>query len=193
MAQFVQATSQNDERYQRSVALRNARLGLVLWRFANGMIFVFFAFANTLMRQAQPSWPPPGVARLDAVLPIIITVLLGASWFTAGRMLDAMRREERPSVGRGLLLTAGLGSAFLVGLIVVCAQIPYSGAYSSIVLAMNGFHAVHTVIGLGLLAWVFSRISRYTKDNHWALEGTVVFWQFIVLMWVFFFAVIYVL
>jgi cytochrome c oxidase subunit 3 len=192
MAQFVPTTSFDDERYRHDIALKNARLGLVLWRIGNGLIFVFFAFANALMRQAQPSWPPPGVARLDATLPIIITGVLILSWFSAARVQNTMRREDRADVRRSVLITAGLGIAFLAGLMVVSAQIPYSGAYSSIVVAMNLFHAVHTAIGLVLLAWVFPRIERYTRESYWGLEGTVVFWQFIVLMWAFFFAVIYV-
>lgn len=191
MAQFVQHADQQPA----DIALRNARLGLVLWRIANGMVFVFFVYANYLMRTVQPSWPPPGVARLDTTVPILISVVIILSSVVASQIRAAMRSEKRANVQRGIALTSALGLLFFAGLLVVCTQVPYSGPYSSIVLAMNAFHGVHVVVGVALFLNAALKVQRgvYTKDRHWGLEGAVVFWHFVSAMWVFFFLVIYVL
>jgi heme/copper-type cytochrome/quinol oxidase subunit 3 len=165
-----------------------------LWRITNGLVFVFFIFANYLMRNAQPSWPPPGVARVDMGVPLVISAALLLSAVTASRILAAIRRDDRLSAQRHVLATMSLGAIFLIGVVAVIAQIPYSGSYSSIIVMMNGFHALHVIVGLGLFGYVLLKIGRgaYTQDRHWGAEGTIIFWHFVDLMWVFFFLVIYV-
>lgn len=188
-------TPYDQEQYLRERALKNARLGLLLWRIANGLVFIFFGFANALMRQAQPSWPPPGVARLDATLPIIVTGVILLSGITASRALAQTRKNHHGAAQTAMLATIGLGVAFLVGLLVAMSQVPYSGPYSSIVLTMNGFHAAHVVVASLMMGYIYlkSRRGAYSSENHWGVEAVVIFWHFVDLMWLFFFAVIYVL
>jgi len=191
MAQFAQ----HIEHAEVDVPLKNARLGLLLWRIANGLIFLFFAYANYLMRTVQPSWPPPGVARLDITVPVLITLAIVLSSVSAWQVRVAMRRENHAAVKRNTFITVGLGALFFVGLLIACLQVPYSGPYSSIVLTMNVFHGLHVIVGLGLFFYALRRLGQgvYTKDRHWGLEASVVFWQFVDAMWVFFFLVIYIL
>jgi heme/copper-type cytochrome/quinol oxidase subunit 3 len=195
MAQFAQPVSFNDEAYLRELALKNARLGLLLWRIANGLVFVFFAFANALMRSVQPSWPPPGVERLDATLPVILTGVLLFSSVTASRAMASIRRGDATAMSRHLVFTSLLGAAFMAGIVYFSVQIPYSGAYSSIIVAMNGFHALHVLVGIAIFAYIMLRAGQgtYTKERYWTVEAGVLFWHFVDLMWVFFFAVIFVL
>jgi heme/copper-type cytochrome/quinol oxidase subunit 3 len=195
MAQFAQPITLDDQEYLRQLALKNARLGLLLWRLVNGMVFAFFVFANGLMRTTQPSWPPPGVQPLDAGVPLILTILIGASFFTASRSLSAIRGGAVGALVQQIVITSVLGIVFLVGILAYTGQIPVSGPYSSITITMNVFHALHVVIGVLLLAFVLVRARQglYSKERYWMVEAAVVFWQFVVLMWVFFFAVIYVL
>jgi cytochrome c oxidase subunit 3 len=58
---------------------------------------------------------------------------------------------------------------------------------------MNGFHIVHAVVGMLLFAYVLRRAAIYTPENHWTVEAATVFWHFVDLMWMFFFAVIYII
>lgn len=193
-AQFAPSVGYSEE-YLRDQALRNARLGLLLWRIANGLVFVFFAFANFLMRGVQPSWPPPGVERLEMGLPLVITALLMISGVFATRAHNAIKKDDVLGLRTNVLITMGLGAAFLVGIIGVSVRIPYSGPYSSIILSMNAFHALHVVIGMLLLTFVWLRAhrGRYSRERHWAVEASVVFWHFVDLMWLFFFAIIYLI
>ncbi len=194
-AEFAPTSFVDADRLRQDQALKNRRFGLFLWRIANGGVFVFFIFANYLMRSVQPSWPPPGVARLDAALPTVLAALLLLSAIPAGRALASIRRSDVLSMKRHILATVALGIAFVAGMIAVCLQIPYSGPYSSIVMTMNGFHILHAIAGMLLFAVVFRRAGQgaYSKDEFWGVEASVVFWHFVDLMWVFFFAVLYVL
>jgi heme/copper-type cytochrome/quinol oxidase subunit 3 len=49
--------------------------------------------------------------------------------------------------------------------------------------------------GMVLFGYVFRKAQHgaYSRESHWSVEATVVFWHFIELMWVFFFLVLYVL
>ncbi len=193
-AQFAQPSNFDDKQYQETLALKNKRFGLVLWRIANGMVFIFFALANYLMRQAQGSWPPPGVSRLDAGLPTLITLALVLSSLPAFRLQAAARREDKRGMITNISAIVVLGCVFLVGMVLVWRQVPFSGSYSSIFFVMTAFHSLHVIIGMLLLGFVFLRVRRgmYTKDNHWSLEAGVVFWHFVDLMWLVFFIVLYV-
>jgi heme/copper-type cytochrome/quinol oxidase subunit 3 len=196
-AQFADSSvltaQQQEEQLRQTLALKNKRLALLIWQIANGFIFLFFIFANYLMRNAQPSWPPPGIERADAAIPAVLSVVLLVSSIPASRALNAIRRGDNNGMRSNLLITIALGAVFTLGMIYVIASLPYSGAYSSIVNTMNGFHALHALIGMGLLAAVAFRANRASKENHWTVEGSVVFWHFVDLMWVFFFLVLYVL
>ena len=194
-AQFARPVTFNEEQFLHDRELKNKRFALQLWRIVNGMVFVFFAFAYYLIRSTQASWPPEGVARIDGTLPAIFTVVLLISALPAIRVQAAIRRGERAAMQRNILITAALGLVFLVGLVFVWRQVPYSGSYSAIFFVMTGFHAFHVLAGLVLFGYVFWKAQRgaYSKENHWSVEATVVFWHFIELMWVFFFLVLYVL
>src|SRR5690349_1019529 len=93
-----------EEQMQRDLDLKNKRFALQLWRLCNGGVFVFFIFANYLMRQ-QTTWPPPGVDRLNAVIPTIISLGLLVSGWTAFQAQQAIRRNDREGLLRNILIT----------------------------------------------------------------------------------------
>jgi cytochrome c oxidase subunit 3 len=183
------------ERVMRDLDLKNKRLALQLWRIVNGGVFLFFIFANYLMRQQQPIWPPPGVDRLNATIPTIISLGLLISGWTALLAQRAIRRNDREGMLRNIILTVALGVVFLVGLAFVWRQVPYTGGYSAIFFTMTGFHAIHVFAGMLLFAYVFRKGQRggYSAEDHWGVEATVIFWHFVDLMWVLYFIVLYML
>jgi cytochrome c oxidase subunit III len=194
-AQFARPASfEEEQQYLHAQELKNKRFALQLWRLVNGMIFVFFAFANYLMRSAEGSWPPQGVSRLDATLPAIFSAILLLSALPATRVQAAIGRNDRTAMLRNILATLALGVVFLIGLALIWRQVPYSGAYSTIFFTMTGFHAVHVGVGMILFAYVFLKAQKgaYSPENHWSVEATVVFWHFVELMWIFYFVVLYI-
>src|SRR5438876_11567745 len=86
-----------EEQIQRELDLKNNRFALQLWRIVNAGLFLFFIFANYLMRQQTP-WPPPGVDRLNATVPTIISLGLLISGWTALLAQRAVRRNDREAM-----------------------------------------------------------------------------------------------
>ncbi len=194
-AQFARPLDYDEAQLRHEQELKNKRFGLQLWRLVNGFVFAFFILANYLMRLTQGTWPPPGVTRLDATLPALFSIPLLLSALPASRALAAIRREDRPAMQRYSLATVGLGLVFLAGLVLIWRQVPYSGSYSAIFFTMTGFHAFHVIVGALLFGFVMWKAARgaYSRENHWSVEATVIFWHFIELMWIFYFVVLYLL
>jgi len=194
-AQFVQPELFDDKRYQESTSLKNKRFALQIWWIVNGMVFLFFAFANYLMRSVQNTWPPQGVARIDITLPAIFSVVLLVSTFPANRVLASIRRGDRVGMARYIAATLVLGLLFLIGLWLVWRQVPYSGSYSAIFFTMTGFHGFHVAVGMLLFGfvWLKARSGAYSKESHWFVEAAVIFWYFIAIMWIGYFVILYIL
>ena len=61
--------------------------------------------------------------------------------------------------------------------------------------AMTGLHALHMIIGLGLLAFLvyFAWRGRYTPEYHAPVELTGLYWHFVDIVWIFLFPLLYLL
>jgi cytochrome c oxidase subunit 3 len=191
-AQFAQPSTFDEAQYLQTVALKNRRFGLLLWRVANGMIFVFFIFANLLMRTVQATWPPAGIPKADVLVPTIFTVLLALSWIPTLTAQGAVRTEKQGRLVASTGAICAVGIAFLVGIGLMWRVLIPGNAYSSIFYVMLGFHALHVIAGMILFGYVYAQRAKFSKENFWAVEAASVFWQFVVLMWVFFYLVLYI-
>ncbi len=61
--------------------------------------------------------------------------------------------------------------------------------------AMTGLHALHMVIGIGILAvlaWLAWR-GVFSPDNHNLVEGVGLYWHFVDIVWIFLFPLLYLL
>ncbi len=59
--------------------------------------------------------------------------------------------------------------------------------------AMTGFHALHMIIGIGLLlvlAWQANR-GKFSKEYHSYIELTGLYWHFVDIVWIFLFPLLY--
>jgi len=167
----------DEERLQRERDLNNKRTALQLWRVANGGVFAFFILANYLMRQQITPWPPEGVARIGATIPLFISLALLASSWTAMRAKRAIRVDNLPRMRRYTWITLALGLVFLVGMVVVWQTTPVTGPYSAIFFTMTGFHALHVLAGMILFGYVYGKSLRgaYSSESYWGVEAAVVF------------------
>jgi cytochrome c oxidase subunit 3 len=61
--------------------------------------------------------------------------------------------------------------------------------------AMTGMHAIHMVIGVGVLAVIlfFSARGRYGPEYHNPVEVTGLYWHFVDIIWIFLFPLLYLL
>jgi cytochrome c oxidase subunit 3 len=61
--------------------------------------------------------------------------------------------------------------------------------------AMTGLHALHMVIGIGILLVIAALAWRgaFSRDNHNLVEGIGLYWHFVDIVWIFLFPLLYLL
>jgi cytochrome c oxidase subunit III len=65
--------------------------------------------------------------------------------------------------------------------------------FFSFYFAMTGVHALHMVVGIGLLAWLFVNAWRgkYTEAYFTPVEVSGLYWHFVDVVWIFLFPTLY--
>jgi cytochrome c oxidase subunit 3 len=60
---------------------------------------------------------------------------------------------------------------------------------------MTGLHALHMIIGIGILIWlmVLASKGRFSPENHNFVEGVGLYWHFVDIVWIFLFPLLYLL
>jgi hypothetical protein len=60
---------------------------------------------------------------------------------------------------------------------------------------MTGLHALHMVIGLGLMTWLLITAwrGRYNEDYYMPIEMSGLYWHFVDIVWIFLFPLLYLL
>jgi heme/copper-type cytochrome/quinol oxidase subunit 3 len=163
-------------------------LGTVLFLSSELMFFaaLFAAYFYLRMVAAAP-WPPPDV-RLDPIESSAGTALLLLSdlaTILTTRALDRRREAAgRAWVAVALLLAIGFVGLSLHG----WSQNAFTfstHAYGSMYYAMTGFHLLHVVAGIGLLAALFIGFySPALRANRRAgAEAMLYYWHFVFVVW----------
>lgn len=70
-----------------------------------------------------------------------------------------------------------------------------SRLFFSIYFAMTGLHALHMLIGMGIMLWMIRPAWRgkYDGNNHNFVEGFGLYWHFVDIVWIFLFPLLYLL
>jgi len=68
-----------------------------------------------------------------------------------------------------------------------------SQIFFSLYFALTGMHAIHMIIGMGLLVWLLTRASRrtLTPERCMAVEVVGLYWHFVDIVWIFLFPLVY--
>jgi cytochrome c oxidase subunit 3 len=151
--------------------------------------------------------------RLDLVLGALNTVVLLTSSLTMVLSVHAAQTAGRGRQLLWLLATFALGAAFLVvkafeyahkfhdglvpgpGFRYAGADAAYHELFLSFYFALTGLHALHMVIGLGvigtlaMLAWR----GRFTPAYFTPVEVSGLYWHFVDIVWIFLFPLLYLL
>ncbi len=173
--------------------------GLATFLVADAMTFAGF-FAAYLTFKAVNPLPDGAIYELELPLPILNTVLLLVSSATFHRAGQAIRQDDDGRCRRWLLITAGLGLAFLVSQMVEYFTLPFGltdNLYASTFFAATGFHGLHVTLGalMILIVWWQARQpqGRVTAADHFPLEAAELYWHFVDGIWVILFVILYLL
>ena len=173
--------------------------GLATFLVADAMTFAGF-FAAYLTFKAVNPLPDGAIYELELPLPILNTVLLLVSSATFHRAGQAIRQDDHGRCRRWLLITAGLGLAFLVSQMVEYFTLPFGltdNLYASTFFAATGFHGLHVTLGalMILIVWWQARQpqGRVTAADYFPLEAAELYWHFVDGIWVILFVILYLL
>jgi cytochrome c oxidase subunit 3 len=150
---------------------------------------------------------------LDVLLGGINTAVLICSSFTMAMAVHGAQSGKRNAPVAFLLLTIVLGSVFL-GIkfteyyfkfeehLVPGRSFIYEGAWAkpaeiffSFYFVMTGMHALHMIIGIGLLTSLIIRDlrGRFSPSYYTPIELTGLYWHFVDVVWIFLFPLLYLI
>ena len=177
--------------------------------FFGGMFVCYFVYRHWYLQAFAAA-----SNHLDIWLGAINTAVLICSSFTmAMGVYSAETGRVKPLI-RYLLLTIVLGLVFLgikffeyhskfVEYLVPGASFRFGEAslerpaeiFFSLYFAMTGMHAVHMIVGIGLLAALIwkARLGRFSVAYHTPVELTGLYWHFVDIVWIFLFPMLYLI
>ncbi len=210
MAETVQAPLQH---HFASLEQQHEASTLGMWAFLIteimffGGLFTLFSVYVSLYAEGFAE----GSKHLDLFLGTVNTaVLIGSSFTMAMAVRSAQLGRRTPLLGF-LVLTMCLGCVFIGIKGIEYAHkfeqhlVPGSNfhldspvaqnaqLFFSFYFAMTGLHALHMVVGVGILTWllVHSWQGRVSPTYFWPVEVSGLYWHFVDIVWIFLFPLLY--
>jgi len=188
---------------------------LGMWVFLVTEIMFFGALftAYVVYRSAFPEAFHAASKELDIALGSLNTVVLITSSLTMALAVHAAQVSRRGMLVVCLLLTIALGTTFL-GVkayeywhkwhehLVPGPTFVFHGAdpnnaqlFFSLYFAMTGLHALHMIVGIGLLSVLTVRATQgmFNRFYYTPVELSGLYWHFVDLVWIFLFPLLYLL
>jgi cytochrome c oxidase subunit 3 len=129
-------------------------------------------------------------SRRNQIVFLLLTILLGATFLgvKSYEYADKFHKGHFPAQGWWHWDTAG--EPFPAGVSEQSVRMFYW-----IYFAMTGLHALHMIIGIGIMLVLvfFARRGRYTPEYHSPVELSGLYWHFVDLVWIFLFPLLYLL
>ncbi len=169
----------------------NVVLGMVIFVACEVMFFGGLISAHTIARASTLGsmgvWPPPGQPRLPVGRTAINTAALLASgvcmWLASRALAKAPKKAQHY-----LEAALALGVAFVALQGVEWVRLIRQGltltssTHGSFFYLIVGTHALHAVVALIALGWVYFRFRAGTLRTD-VFNAMQVFWYFVVLLW----------
>ena len=190
-----------------------ASLGMWIFLVTEIMFFGGMFTAYVVYRSLFPGVFEAGSHHLDIRLGGLNTAILIGSSLTMALAVRGAQLGNRQTLVRFLVLTLVLGLAFLGVKAVeyhhkwVHHLIPGPGfhlegqhaneiqLFFSLYFAMTGLHALHMIIGIGLIVWLLPAAARgrYNAQFYHPIEAFGLYWHFVDIVWIFLFPLLYLI
>ena len=196
-----------DQQYEAST------FGMWLFLVTEIMFFGGLLTCYALYRATYPSVFEHASHHLDVAYGAFNTAVLILSSLTMALAIHAAQTDKRRATVRYLLATMVLGSVFLGVKAIEYSNKFHDGLFPgslftytgpdpattelffSIYFALTGLHALHMIIGIGLLGvlTVLARRGAYGSSYFTPIECAGLYWHFVDLVWIFLFPLLYLL
>lgn len=174
-----------------------------VWVFILAELMMFGAFfvAYAVAWAGDPTGFAASQLTLDRDLALLNTLFLIVSSWAVANAVNAARISRGAAVAPYLALAIGLGLAFMMVKYLeysakINAGISITGDdFYMFYFCLTGIHLLHVVAGtiiLGIM-WNNARQGHYHAANLMGLEAGASYWHMVDLLWIFLFALIYLL
>lgn len=186
-------------------------VGLWVFLASEVMFFGLLFYGYTITRMAHPRAFAIASAHTDVLLGTLNALVIFTSSLTVALAARSLRLGAQRASAWLLAVTLGLGVLFLA---IKCYEyhgdidkhlVPWGdfalhGPLASgerlfffMYFVMTGAHAIHLIVGLGLLAFMLAGVVRgvYTEKNSEAVELTALYWAVVDTVWIFLYPILY--
>ena len=176
------------------------KLGMLLFIFSEAVFFILLILAYVYFH-GQTNIGPGTVANLNPLRTGLFSLFLFSSSFTVWQAGKAFSQHRHNRLKVWLGLTILLGAIFLLGQGLEWSQLFSLGAsvsanlFGTTFFTLTGFHGMHVFIGLIMLAVLLGLAQKgdYQTGAAPSIEVISLYWHFVDVVWVFIFAVVYLL
>lgn len=199
--------------YSMEQQLEASTLGMWLFLVTEVLFFGGMFLVYLIYRTLYPEAWVLGSNHLDVVMGALNTVVLLCSSLTMALAVRSAQVGSRQGQIVNLVLTILFGSVFLIvkyfeyaekfehhlvpgpNFDMTLPQAAQQQLFFSIYFMMTGIHAIHMIIGIGLMLvilWMAWR-GRFSPDYYGPLEVSGLYWHFVDVVWIFLFPLLYLL
>jgi cytochrome c oxidase subunit 3 len=190
-------------------------LGMWIFLITEIMFFGGMFAAYTIYRSAYPTVFAIASTSLDVVVGAINTCVLLLSSFTMVMAVRAGQIGQRNKIIFFLIITLIFGCVFLGVKAYEWTNkyeehhMPGQAAFHldgtqlqgpaklffSLYFAMTGLHALHMVVGVGILTFIIleTRKGKYSADYYTPIDIAGLYWHFVDIVWIFLFPLLYLI
>ncbi len=191
-------------------------LGMWIFLITEIMFFGGLFLAYTIYRRAYPTVFAVASTTLDVYIGAVNTAVLLCSSFTMVLAVRAAQLGQRRAIIIFLILTLLLGGVFLgvkayewnnkfeehhvPGPTFHLSEVApdeqgHAQLFFSLYFAMTGLHALHMVIGVGILTYMIlvTRKGKFTAEYMTPIDIAGLYWHFVDIIWIFLFPLLYLI
>jgi len=175
--------------------------GVLMWLVVALELAVFAMVFGIIawLRASDPAAFRAEQAALDPTFGLLLTFMLVSSGWFAAEAVHAFRADRIDRARRWYFAAVAAGVGF-AGLKIYdyakkirAGHGLGSGEFWDAYLLGTGFHFMHVLVGIGLLAYAGTRIGRVRfEDAETSVAGTTLFWHMCDIAWFFLFPLFYV-
>ncbi|MEP2448122.1 MAG: cytochrome c oxidase subunit 3 family protein [Balneola sp.] len=191
-----------------------AKMGM--WVFiVNEILFFGGLFcAYIVFRAWYPDLFTMAATKLDTTMGAVNTVVLIGSSLSVAMAIRAAQLNKTKWIKINLLITITLACVFLVikyfeyshkmhdGIFPGATLYTYEGidhplahVFFSIYYVMTGIHAIHIIVGIGLMVWIYIRANKneFGSEYYTPVEMVGLYWHLVDVIWIFLFPLLYLI
>jgi cytochrome c oxidase subunit 3 len=194
-----------------------ASLGMWVFLTTEVLFFGGLFMTYTLNRSYYPDVFAEASRTIDLKLGAINTAVLIASSFTMAMAVWSSQTGRKKLITLFLIATLVLGSVFL-GIKAIeyhqkfvehhvpgpdfvfepgasVATNAHAQLFFSLYFGMTGLHALHMIVGAGLLIWLIKESLRgkFTPEYNVPVENVGLYWHFVDIVWIYLFPLLYLI